>query len=126
MDKHLNCLGFSGQLMILPSPINDCLRESHDGDDDGDDGDAGRDGRGDGLQEGRLLKLASLLQSIGWCWNRIGTVNMVQIQLSRGIQEDLGSNPRTKKYLKKQLRVPLPWQATMNYMKGLRLKLDDL
>ena len=38
------------------------LREGHDGDDDCHNGDARRDGRGDGLEEGRLLKLFALLK----------------------------------------------------------------
>ncbi len=40
------------------------LREGHDGYDDGHDGDAGRDGSGDGLKEGRFLKLLAFLKNV--------------------------------------------------------------
>jgi hypothetical protein len=40
------------------------LREGHDGYDDGHDGDAGRDGSGDGLKEGRFLKLLAFLKYV--------------------------------------------------------------
>ncbi len=61
--------------------LRDNLREGHYGDDDGNDGDARRDRRGDGLEEGRLLKFFTLLKKSFYCFKEFDTAFLLFICL---------------------------------------------